>query len=101
MLNATFSAIFEHYDKMSFKKYNKKTVFKITKKVAFNLVSEASYGYILSGQKIMKNAQKWSILAFFENLKLAVTQCYQTGHFLFYKNWCKMQKFENSCATSI
>ena len=30
---------------------------KITEKVSFNIVSEASYVYILSGQKLIKNAQ--------------------------------------------
>ena len=49
---------------------------KITEKVAFNIASEASYVYILSGQKFAKNGQIWRV---FENLKLAVKQCYQTG----------------------
>ena len=31
---------------------------KITEKVAFNIASEASYIYILSGQKFIKNAKK-------------------------------------------
>ena len=30
---------------------------KITEKVSFNIASEASYVYILSGQKFMKNAK--------------------------------------------
>ena len=47
---------------------------KITEKVAFNIASEASYVYILSGQ----NGPFWRV---FENLKLAVKQCYQTGQF--------------------
>ena len=34
---------------------------KITEKVAFNIASEASYVYILSGQKLIQNAQKLSI----------------------------------------
>ena len=38
---------------------------KITDKVSFNIAIEASYVYILSGQKLLKNAQKWSILASF------------------------------------
>ena len=37
----------------------------ITEKVAFNIASEASYVYILSGQKFIKNAKKWSNLASF------------------------------------
>ena len=31
---------------------------KITKKVSFNIASEASYVYVLSGQKFIRNAQK-------------------------------------------
>ena len=38
---------------------------KITEKVSFNIASEASYVYILSGQKLIKNAKKWSNLAIF------------------------------------
>ena len=38
---------------------------KITEKVSFNIASEASYDYILSGQKLIKNAKNWSILASF------------------------------------
>ena len=38
---------------------------KITEKVSFNIASEASYVYILSGQKFIKNAKNWSILANF------------------------------------
>ena len=30
----------------------------MTEKVAFNIASEASYVYILNGQKLNKNAQK-------------------------------------------
>ena len=33
---------------------------------------------------------------FFENLKLAVKQCYQTGQFVKDRNWWKMPKFKNS-----
>ena len=40
---------------------------KITEKVAFNIASEASYVYILSGQKLIKNAKieklKYDILS--------------------------------------
>ena len=52
---------------------------KITEKVSFNIVSEASY--VLSGQKLIKNAKKCPFWRVFENLKLAVKQCYQTGKF--------------------
>ena len=34
---------------------------KITEKVSFNIASEASYDYILCGQKFIENAKKWSI----------------------------------------
>ena len=54
---------------------------KITEKVSFNIASEASYVYILSGQKFIKNAQNGQFWRVFENLKLAVKQCYQTGQF--------------------
>ena len=54
---------------------------KITSKVVFNIASEASYVYILSVQKFIKNAKNGPIWRVFENLKLAVKQCYQTGQF--------------------
>ena len=37
---------------------------------------------ILSGQKLIKNAKNCPFWQVFENLKLAVKQCYQTGQFL-------------------
>ena len=54
---------------------------KITEKVSFNIASEASYVYIVIGQKLIKNAKNGPIWGVFENLKLAVKQCYQTGQF--------------------
>ena len=54
---------------------------KITEKVAFNIASEASYVYILSGKKLSKNAKNSLLWRIFGNLKIAVKQCYQTGHF--------------------
>ena len=36
---------------------------------------------ILSGQKLLKNAKNGPFWRVFENLKLAVKQCYQTGQF--------------------
>ena len=44
---------------------------KITEKVAFNIASEASYVYILSGQKFIKNTKNGQLWRVFENLKLA------------------------------
>ena len=53
---------------------------KITEKVSFNIASEASYSYvyILSGQKLIKNAKNCQFWRVFD-LKLAVKQCYQTS----------------------
>ena len=39
---------------------------KITGKVSFNIASEASYVYILSGQKFIKNAKKGPFWRVFE-----------------------------------
>ena len=47
---------------------------KITEKVSFNIASEASFVYI--SLKGTKNGQFWRV---FENQKLSVKQCYQTG----------------------
>ena len=44
---------------------------KITEKVSFSIASEASYVYILSGQKFVKNAKNGQFLRVFESLKLA------------------------------
>ena len=41
---------------------------KITEKVSFNIASEASYVYILSGQKLIKNAKSGPFWRIFENL---------------------------------
>ena len=54
---------------------------KITEKVALNIVSEASYVYILSGQKFIENAKNGRFWRVFEKLTLAVKQCYQTNYF--------------------
>ena len=51
---------------------------KIIEKVAFNIASEASYVYIPSRQKLIKNGPFWRVD---EHLKLKVKQCYQTGTF--------------------
>ena len=47
---------------------------KITEKVSFNITREASYVYILSGQKFIKSAKKC-------NFEFAAKKCYQKGHF--------------------
>ena len=43
---------------------------KITEKVSFNIASEASYVYILSGQKLIKNAENGQFWRVFEKLNL-------------------------------
>ena len=45
--------------------HSKTRCLKITEKVSFNIASEASYVYIMSGQKFIKNAKNWTILASF------------------------------------
>ena len=57
------------------------TLFQILRKSLILIASEASYVYILSGQKFIKNAKNSPFWRVFENLKFAVKQCYQTGHF--------------------
>ena len=63
------------------RKYSYTRCLKITEKVSFNVASEASYVYILSGQKLIKNAKNCPFWRVFENLKFAVKQCYQIGQF--------------------
>ena len=41
--------------------------FKITEKVSFNIASEASYSYILSGQKLIKTAKNSQFGEFLKN----------------------------------
>ena len=55
------------------------TVFDNHRKSLLQHASEASYVYILSGQKLIKNAKNSPFWRVFENLKLAVKQSYQTG----------------------
>ena len=54
---------------------------KIEEKVSFHIGSKAGYLYILSWQKLFKNANNGQFWQVFENLKLAVKQCYQTSQF--------------------
>ena len=68
---------------------------KISVKVAFDIASEASYVYILNRKKFIKNAKNGPFWRVFENLKLAVKQCYQTSHFL------KGQKLEEKAKIQI
>ena len=73
---------------------------KIREKASFNIASGVSYVYILSGQKFIKNAKNGPFCRVFENLKLAVKQCYQTGHFNKDKNCDFLSNFQTnwSCA---
>ena len=54
---------------------------KRTERVSLNIASEASYVYMLKGQKSIKNFKKCLFWRVFENLKLAVEQYYQTDQF--------------------
>ena len=65
---------------------------KITEKVSFKIASEASYAYILCGQKLIKNAKNGQFWQAFENLQLAVKQYYQTCHF--WRKIPKLKKFK-------
>jgi len=53
----------------------------MTEKVSFSIASKVYYVYILSGQKLIKDAKNGPFWRVFENLKLVVKQCYQTGQF--------------------
>ena len=56
-------------------------VWKSHKKSHSMLRAKRGYIYILIGQKFIKNANNGLFWRVLENLKLAVKQCYQTGHF--------------------
>ena len=45
------------------------------------IASEASCVYILTGQKLIRNAKNRQFWPVFENLKIEVKQCYQTDKF--------------------
>ena len=53
----------------------------MAEKVSFNIASEASYVYILSGQKFIENAIFGPIWRVFENLKIAVKQNVNVARF--------------------
>ena len=87
-LMKSFENIFKFGRKNSIKSYlnfwtksESTRCLKITEKVSFNIVSAVNYAYILSGQKLIKNAKNGPFWRVFENLKLAVKQCYQTCQF--------------------
>ena len=65
---------------------------KIKEKV--NIASKASYLYILSGQKFIKDAQSGPFWRVFENLKLAAKHVTRQVSLKKGKNWPKMQKFK-------
>ena len=75
--NFSLNYLFSFWGKGNSKWYSR--CLKITEKVLFNIASEASYVY--KWTKVNQKCQKRFILKVFEKLKLAVKQCYQTGHF--------------------
>ena len=60
-----FSADLAYFSKSFLQMCKCTRCLKITEKVAFNIASEASYVYILSRWKLIKNAKNWSILTSF------------------------------------
>ena len=65
---------------------------KITKNVSFNIASEASYVYILSGQKFIQNAKNgrfWQVFG-----KTCGQIVLPDRSLLKDKNWCKTPKIQ-------
>ena len=60
------------FKKMSWYDNHISQCLKITEKVPFNIASEASYFYILTGQKLIKKAKNGPFWRVFDNLKLKV-----------------------------
>ena len=61
VLTASITAIY-----VNEKMHRTSQCLKITEKVAFNITSEASYVYILSGQKLIKNAKMVHLASFWK-----------------------------------
>ena len=72
---------------------------KTTEKVSCNIASEASYVYILSGQKLIENAKKWFILASFGKPKAFGQTVLPDKSALIGQKMVKMLKLKNSDAT--
>ena len=56
------------------------------------IFKHCEYVYILSRQKLIKIAKNGPFWQVFENLKLAVKQCYQTSHFFIVQKLVKNAK---------
>ena len=69
---------------------------KVSEKVSFNIASEASYVYILGGQKFIENAKNGEFLKTWNLRSDSITR---QVNFKKDKNWWKMPKFENSNAS--
>ena len=66
---------------------------KIKEKVSSSkIASEASYSYNLSEQKFIKKIKNGPFWLIFENLKLAIKQCYQTGSYSITQKRWKLHK---------
>ena len=70
--------------------WGKITVFENRPKSRIQFASAASCVYILSGQKLIKNAKKWSILASFWKPEA----CYETQNAKIEKFKCDILTFE-------
>ena len=60
---------------------NVSTVFENHRKSLIQHCERSELRLHLSGQELIKNAKNGPFWRVFENLKLAVKQCYQTGQF--------------------
>ena len=67
-----------YWSRMDDKRLQRSQWLKITEKVSFIIASEASYVYILSGQKFIKNAKNGQFWRFFGNLKMRLSWWFST-----------------------
>ena len=79
--------------------YRNSQCLKIAQKVAFNIASEASYVYILSGQKFIKNAKNGRFWRLFETWSSQSQSVTIHVSFKSTKNCWKKPKFINSNET--
>ena len=64
------------------------------KKVSFNIASEASYVYIMSGQKLIKKAKNSQFWRVFRNLKLPRNSVTRPANLLIGQKLAKKAKIE-------
>ena len=69
-------------------------MFETSKKVSFNIASEASYVYIMSGQKLIKKAKNSKFWRVFRNLKLPRNSVTRQANLLIGQKLVKKAKIE-------